>query len=173
MAACPRHPRCGLAHPSGSGVCPEGGRPCVAGRDLAPGPGSCLLDFGLNPQPFAAGKQEVRACQRIVMNFFTAKRVLMALGMTVQRQEQTFGAIELGINWRVSAALSFPQAGPSIQPIQPEVLKFDRSAAARSRSMLTAGLPRFREGRPFSCAAVRPPRADAVAVITAAWARSA
>ncbi len=89
-------------------------------------PEEVILDFGLNPQPFATGKQEVRASQRIVMNFFTAKRVLMALGMTVQRQEQTFGAIELDVNRRVSAAPSFPQAGPSIQPGQPEVIKLDR-----------------------------------------------
>jgi hypothetical protein len=89
-------------------------------------PEEVILDFGLNPQPFAAGRQEVRASQRIVMNFFTAKRVLMALGMTVQRQEQTFGAIELDVNRRVSAPPAFPPVGPSIRPGQPEVINLDR-----------------------------------------------
>jgi hypothetical protein len=88
-------------------------------------PEELILDFGLNPQPFAPGKQEVKATQRIVMNFFTAKRFLRALGMTVQRQEQTFGAIELDVNRRVSASPSFPQAAPTMQPAQPEVVRLD------------------------------------------------
>jgi Protein of unknown function (DUF3467) len=88
-------------------------------------PEELILDLGLNPQPFAPGKQEVKATQRIVMNFFTAKRFLMALGMTVQRQEQTFGAIELDVSRRVSAPPSFPQGAPTMQPAQPEVLRLD------------------------------------------------
>ena len=60
-------------------------------------PEEVILDFGLNPQPFASGRQEVKANQRIVMNFYTAKRLLTALGMTTQRHEQTFGAIELDV----------------------------------------------------------------------------
>ena len=43
-------------------------------------PEEVILDFGLNPQPFATGRQEVKANQRIVMNFYTAKRLLTALG---------------------------------------------------------------------------------------------
>ncbi len=39
-------------------------------------PEEVILDFGLNPQPFATGRQEVKANQRIVMNFYTAKRLL-------------------------------------------------------------------------------------------------
>lgn len=89
-------------------------------------PEEVILDFGLNPQPFAAGKQEVKAAQRIVMNFYTAKRVLMALGMTVQRQEQTFGAIELDVNRRVTATPPFMPAGASPPPGQPEVIRLDR-----------------------------------------------
>src|SRR5207244_841021 len=42
-------------------------------------PEEVILDFGLNPQPFATGRQEVKANQRIVMNFYTAKRLLTAL----------------------------------------------------------------------------------------------
>jgi hypothetical protein len=76
-------------------------------------PEEVILDFGLNPQPFATGRQDVKANQRIVMNFYTAKRLLTALGMTIQRHEQTFGAIELDVRRRAGSAQQqhFPQAG--------------------------------------------------------------
>jgi len=67
-------------------------------------PEEVILDFGLNPQPFATGRQEVKANQRLVMNFYTAKRLLTALGMTIQRHEQTFGSIELDVRRRAGAA---------------------------------------------------------------------
>jgi hypothetical protein len=67
-------------------------------------PEEVILDFGLNPQPFATGRQEVKAIQRIVMNFYTSKRLLTALGMTIQRHEQTFGAIELDVRRRAGSA---------------------------------------------------------------------
>ena len=63
-------------------------------------PEEVILDFGLNPQPFATGRQEVKANQRIVMNFYTSKRLLTALGMTIQRHEGTFGSIELDVRRR-------------------------------------------------------------------------
>ncbi|WP_422929974.1 DUF3467 domain-containing protein [Singulisphaera sp. PoT] len=73
-------------------------------------PEEVILDFGLNPQPFATGRQEVKANQRIVMNFYTAKRLLTALGMTIQRHEQTFGSIELDVRRRAGTAQQqFPQ----------------------------------------------------------------
>ena len=74
-------------------------------------PEEVILDFGLNPQPFATGRQDVKANQRIVMNFYTAKRLLTALSMTIQRHEGTFGAIELDVRRRAAGQ---PQgyAGP-------------------------------------------------------------
>ena len=66
-------------------------------------PEEVILDFGLNPQPFATGRQDVKANQRIVMNFYTAKRLLTALGMTIQRHEGTFGSIELDVRRRASS----------------------------------------------------------------------
>ncbi|MEO6809755.1 MAG: DUF3467 domain-containing protein [Isosphaeraceae bacterium] len=74
-------------------------------------PEEVILDFGLNPQPFAQGRQEVKAIQRIVMNFYTSKRLLTALGMTIQRHEGTFGAIELDVRRRAGSAQQF-QAKP-------------------------------------------------------------
>lgn len=67
-------------------------------------PEEVILDFGLNPQPFATGRQDVKANQRIVMNFYTSKRLLSALGMTIQRHEQTFGSIELNVHRRAGTA---------------------------------------------------------------------
>ncbi|MFO0954321.1 MAG: DUF3467 domain-containing protein [Isosphaeraceae bacterium] len=63
-------------------------------------PEEAILDFGLNAQPFSAGKQNVKASLRVVMNFYTAKRLLAALEMTVQRHEKTFGVVELDIHRR-------------------------------------------------------------------------
>ena len=83
-------------------------------------PEEMILDFGLNTQPFTAGRQEVRANQRIVMNYYTAKRMLAVIGTTIQRHEQTFGTIELDVNRRVApqqppsmAAVAHGTAGPS------------------------------------------------------------
>lgn len=72
-------------------------------------PEEVILDFGLNPQPFAQGRQDVKANERIVMNFYTAKRLLTALGMTIQRHEGTFGSIELDVRRR--AVQPAPQGG--------------------------------------------------------------
>jgi hypothetical protein len=77
-------------------------------------PEEVILDFGLNPQPFATGRQEVKANQRLVMNFYTAKRLLTALGMTIQRHEGTFGSIELDVRRRATTQPQFspPRVGP-------------------------------------------------------------
>ena len=64
-------------------------------------PEELIVDFGLNPQPFGTPTEPIAVTQRIVMNFYTAKRMLHALGMTVQRHEATFGEMELDIQKRV------------------------------------------------------------------------
>lgn len=81
-------------------------------------PEEVILDFGLNPQPFASGRQDVKANQRIVMNFYTAKRLLTALGMTIQRHEGTFGSIELDVRRRATGAPqpSYAQPGGRVGP---------------------------------------------------------
>jgi hypothetical protein len=62
-----------------------------------------IMDFCLNPNPFHQGRQELSVSQRLILNFFTAKRLWSALGMTLQRHEATFGAIELDIRRRAHA----------------------------------------------------------------------
>lgn len=81
-------------------------------------PEEVILDFGLNPQPFATGRQDVKANQRLVMNFYTAKRLLTALGMTIQRHEGTFGAIELDVRRRATGAAAH-QPQQQFRPIAP------------------------------------------------------
>src|SRR5580693_2251068 len=90
-------------------------------------PEEVLLDFGLNTQPFAAGRQDVKANQRVVMNFFTAKRLLSAIDMTIRRHEQTFGAIELDVSHRACTAQPQPiRAGAPAPTGQPEVIRLKR-----------------------------------------------
>ncbi len=64
-------------------------------------PEELIIDFGLNAQPMNANDKPVDITQRIVLNFFTAKRLLHALHVSVQRHEQVFGPIETDIQKRV------------------------------------------------------------------------
>ncbi len=66
-------------------------------------PEELIIDFGLNAQPIGANDQPVAVNQRIVLNFFTAKRLLHALHVSVQRHEKVFGDIETDIQKRVVA----------------------------------------------------------------------
>jgi hypothetical protein len=69
-------------------------------------PEEVIVDFALNPNPFSVGRQDVKVSQRLIMNFYTAKRLLGALQMTIQRHESAFGAIELDVRRRAN----LPQA---------------------------------------------------------------
>jgi hypothetical protein len=60
-----------------------------------------IIDFGLNPNPFRQGKQEVKVTHRLILNFYTAKRLAGVLGVTLQRLEQAFGPIELDLRRRI------------------------------------------------------------------------
>ena len=64
-------------------------------------PEEMIIDFGLNPQPMGTPTAPIAITQRIVTNFFTAKRMLHALMMTIQRHEGAFGVIETDIQRRV------------------------------------------------------------------------
>jgi hypothetical protein len=65
-------------------------------------PEEVIIDFGLNPNPYLNGRQEVNVSQRLIVNFYTAKRLLSALGMTLQRHEGAFGAVELDVRRRAN-----------------------------------------------------------------------
>ena len=66
-------------------------------------PEELIIDFGLNPQPFGVPTEPIPVTQRIVTNFYTAKRMLHALQMTIQRHEATFGVLETDVQKRVTA----------------------------------------------------------------------
>jgi hypothetical protein len=64
-------------------------------------PEEVILDFGLNTEPFGRGGAKIKLNQRMVCNFFTAKRLLMALSVAVQRHEKAFGVLETDVNKRL------------------------------------------------------------------------
>jgi hypothetical protein len=76
-------------------------------------PEELILDFGLNAQPFGVPTEPVEVKQRIVTNYFTAKRMLQALHMSVQRHEQAFGVLETDVQKRVVGSGSRAGARPA------------------------------------------------------------
>ena len=64
-------------------------------------PEELIIDFGLNAQPFGIPDEPVPVTQRIVTNYYTAKRMLHALQLTVQRHEAAFGVLETDVQRRV------------------------------------------------------------------------
>ena len=76
-------------------------------------PEELIVDFGLNPQPFGIPTEPVPISQRIVTNFYTAKRMLAALQLTIQRHEATFGVLETDVQKRVIGGVQRQQAVPT------------------------------------------------------------
>ena len=66
-------------------------------------PEELIIDFALNPQPMGVPSEAIDIDQRVVMNYYTAKRMLAALQMSIQRHEAVFGVLETDINKRVNA----------------------------------------------------------------------
>lgn len=64
-------------------------------------PEELIIDFGLNPQPVGVPKDPIEVKQRVIMNFYTAKRLLAALQMSVQRHEAVFGVLETDVQKRL------------------------------------------------------------------------
>jgi len=64
-------------------------------------PEELIIDFGLNPQPFGVPAEPIPVTQRIITNFYTAKRMLAALQISLQRHEQVFGVLETDVQKRV------------------------------------------------------------------------
>ncbi len=73
-------------------------------------PEELIIDFGLNPQPVGVPKDPIEVKQRIIVNFYTAKRLLAALQMSVQRHEAVFGVLETDIQKRLR-----PQVAAQVQ----------------------------------------------------------
>ncbi len=63
-------------------------------------PEELIIDFGLNSQPFGPPTAPIPVTQRIITNFYTAKRLLQVLQVSVQRHEQAFGVLETDVQKR-------------------------------------------------------------------------
>jgi hypothetical protein len=64
-------------------------------------PEELILDFGLNTQMAQQPVTEpVKVTNRVVMNFYTTKRLLGALNVAVQQHENTYGVIETEVEKR-------------------------------------------------------------------------
>jgi len=64
-------------------------------------PEEVILDLGLNAQPVGVPTGPVNITHRLILNYYTAKRLLGALHMTIQRHEAAFGVLEIDVQKRV------------------------------------------------------------------------
>jgi hypothetical protein len=64
-------------------------------------PEELIVDFGLNKNMSPEPGEPIEIAQRLIVNFFTAKRLLAALHMAVQRHEAAFGVLETDVQKRV------------------------------------------------------------------------
>ncbi len=64
-----------------------------------------VLDFGLNQVNVAADQQDqseivFRVTERIIMNYYSAKRLAITLSQLIRRHEEQFGELELDVTKR-------------------------------------------------------------------------
>jgi hypothetical protein len=67
-------------------------------------PEELILDLALNTQVEVDPKEPIRVSNRLVMNYFTAKRLSNALQGVVKQHEDTYGPIELDFKNRMLPA---------------------------------------------------------------------
>lgn len=73
-------------------------------------PEELVLDFGLNTQMAPTAGEPIKLTHRLVLNFYTAKRLLGALHMALQQHENVYGALEVDVGKRVRGG----------RPVQPQ-----------------------------------------------------
>jgi hypothetical protein len=91
-------------------------------------PEGVILDFGLNPRPFTAGRQVVRADHTIIMSPYATQQFWAAIGMTIDGHELSHAAIKLDVSRRVSPPQPFAPAealGPAGQAQVVRLLRRD------------------------------------------------
>jgi hypothetical protein len=77
-------------------------------------PEELILDFGLNVEHGQRNlTQPIKLTHRVVLNFYTAKKLLGTLYQAVNRHESLFGAIETDFNRRIRT-----QPAPAAPPQQ-------------------------------------------------------
>jgi hypothetical protein len=63
-------------------------------------PEELIIDFGLSTDPAETSKGSVIATDRVIFSFYTGKRLLEALQLTIARHEAAFGPLELNVEKR-------------------------------------------------------------------------
>ena len=89
-------------------------------------PEEVIVDFGLNTQANGVVKSPVRVDSRVVVNFYTAKRLMTALQLTIERHEKAFGPIEVDVRKRVLKPTSAPA---NSNPVEEDAAAVVSSAA--------------------------------------------
>jgi hypothetical protein len=64
-------------------------------------PEELVLDFGLNTQMVPNAAEPVKLTHRLVLNFYTAKRLLLALNAAIQQHERVYGVLEIDVQKRI------------------------------------------------------------------------
>jgi hypothetical protein len=64
-------------------------------------PEELILDFALNPEHVRPPSQPIKLTNRLIISFYTAKRLLGALQFAVSRYESMFGPIEIDVQRRL------------------------------------------------------------------------
>ena len=64
-------------------------------------PEELVLDFGLNVHLAPMPGEPIRLTHRIVLDFYTAKRLLGALDWAVQQHENVYGVLEIDVQKRL------------------------------------------------------------------------
>jgi hypothetical protein len=64
-----------------------------------------ILDFGLNmigPSPQVQGQPQIlfRVNQRVIMNYYSVKRLAITLSQLIRRHEEQFGELEMDVSKR-------------------------------------------------------------------------
>src|SRR5262245_48447399 len=75
-------------------------------------PEELVLDFGLNTQMTPNPAEPIKLTHRVVMNFFTAKRLMNALLGVIGQHESAYGVLELDFQRRARAAAARPGGMP-------------------------------------------------------------
>ncbi|MFN0055961.1 MAG: DUF3467 domain-containing protein [Planctomycetales bacterium] len=65
-------------------------------------PEELIIDVGLNTSPMSTGDVKVKISERIIINHYTAKRLLAALTSSLERHEQLFGVVETNVRRRIN-----------------------------------------------------------------------
>ena len=75
-------------------------------------PEELIIDFGLNSQSIGIPEKPLSVKQRLVVNYYTAKRLMGALQLSIQRHEAAFGVLETNVQNRIVPA-AMRQSGTS------------------------------------------------------------